>query len=135
MASIASALVVVAISAHGRPTENVLRVVGDDASVSIDLFHGFAIRHAGAVSRRAKIVHPFVASGRQLRGASSNIVRRAARREPAYPGLRELVREFYEGVRGAGPAPFTPASILDVAATRDVLIEKLLPRPEASAAV
>lgn len=122
LATVAGSIVDVAISAHGRPTENVLRVVADEGSVSVDLFHGFAVRHAPNVSRGAKIVHPFVVSGRQLGGASANLVKRLARREPAYPGLRELVREFYRATTNSAPAPLAPDAVLDVAETRDRLI-------------
>ena len=129
VATAAGAIVDVAISAHGRPTETMLRVIADNGSASIDLFHGFAVRHDGTVSRRAKIAHPFLASGRQLRGASSNLVRRAARREPAYPGLRELVREFYEAASSGAEAPLQPNAVLDVAITRDRILALLKHRP------
>jgi predicted dehydrogenase len=121
-------VVTIAISAHGRPTENVLRVVGDRGSAAADLFHGFAVRQAGSVSRRAKIAHPFAESAATFVSASSNLVRRALSREPAYPGLRELIRRFYAATRGESEAPISPASTVDVAKARDELLACLAER-------
>lgn len=125
IATVGGAVVDLAISANARPTENTLRVVADGGSASADLFHGYAVRLAPAVSRRAKIAHPFVISGRNLRGASANLVRRVARREPAYPGLRELVRGFHGAVQQRGPAPISPDAVADVAEARDELLARL----------
>jgi predicted dehydrogenase len=125
MAIVGDAIADLAISAHGRPTENLLRVVADRGSATLDLFHGYAVRHAPKVSRTAKVARPFVVSGRNLRAASVNLVRRAARREPAYPGLRELVRAFYAAVERRGPPPIDPNDIRDVAAARDRLLAML----------
>jgi predicted dehydrogenase len=125
LATSGGAVIDLAISAHGRPTENALRVVGDGGSVRADLFHGFAVRHAAAVSRRAKIVQPFAVSARSFGGASANLVRRAARREPAYPGLRSLVRAFYAAIASGRPAPIAPEQTADVAAARDRLLRKV----------
>ncbi len=123
--TVGDAVVTVAISAHGRPTENVLRVVGTAGSATADLFHGFAVRHAGVVSRQAKMARPFVAAGLTLGSASLNLARRALLGERAYPGLRELVRRFYSATRGERPAPIAPASIADVACARDRIIAQL----------
>jgi predicted dehydrogenase len=127
--AVGETIVSIAISAHSRPTENVLRVLGSAGSATADLFHGFAVRHDGAVSRRAKVAQPFVAAGMTLGGASANLVRRALRAESAYPGLRELVRQFYQAIRHGWPAPVSRASTTDVACARDRIISSLRVRP------
>lgn len=121
-ATIGEAVVTIAISAHGRPTENVLRAVGDRGTVTADLFHGFAVRRDGAVSRVAKIAHPFTASAAMFAGASVNLLRRAVASEPAYPGLRELIRRFYAATRGEAQVPIAASETLDVATARDELL-------------
>jgi predicted dehydrogenase len=110
------------ISTHGRPTLSVLRLTGDEGTAHVDLFHGFASFDHVAVSRVGKIIHPFEASGKALAAASVNLVRRTSRREPAYPGLRELVRRFYDALRAKGPPPIDVGESLDVAAARDTII-------------
>ena len=125
VATIQDTAVTIAISAHGRPTENVLRIVGDGGWVSADLFHGFAVRHSPTTTRAAKITRPFVIAGATLQGASANLLRRAIRREPAYPGLRELTAKFYAAVRGDGPPPIAADATLDVATSRDQLVARM----------
>ena len=125
LATIGGAIVDIAISAHGRPTENWIRVVADGGSVVADLFHGYAVRHSPTVSRRAKITAPFVTSGKAFSGASVNLVRRVMRREPAYPGLRDLVRAFYATIATGGAPPIEPEAIVDVATTRDHILTLL----------
>jgi predicted dehydrogenase len=120
-----STIIDVAISAHGRPTENTLRVVADRGSVTADLFHGFAVRYSANVSRRDKITAPFVRSGKVFGGASLNLVRRAGRREPAYPGLRELIGAFYAAIATGGPSPISPDAIVDLARARDRLLAQI----------
>jgi len=120
--SVGAAVIDVAISAHGRPTENTLRIVADGGTATADLFHGFAVRYAPTVSRAAKVLRPFSRAARDLSAATVNLARRTARAEAAYPGLRELVRAFYAATEAVGPAPITPDAIADVASARDTLI-------------
>jgi predicted dehydrogenase len=122
VASLGEAVVTIGISAHARPTENFVRVLADGGAVIADLYHGFAVKHTGDGSRRAKIARPFATSLELLSAASANLARRAMRSEPAYPGLRQLVRQFYAAVRSEGAAPILPNEILDVAEGRDALL-------------
>ena len=123
LAAVGGAIIDVAISAHGRPTENTLRVVADGGSARADLFHGYAVRHGPTVSRRAKVAHPFVLSAKNLHGASLNLMRRAARRESAYPGLGSLSRAFYDAVANGRTSPIPSSQVIDVAMARDRLVE------------
>ena len=125
IASVNEIVIDVAISAHGRPTENALRVVGDNGTATADLFHGFAARLAPNVSRGAKIVRPFAESAGTFAAAAANLARRAARGESAYPGLRELVREFHNAARLGAASPIGADAIVDVAAARDSLLSRL----------
>ena len=69
----------------------------------------------GRTSRAGKIAQPFVSGAALLGAASANLVRRAATRETAYPGLRELVRRFYAAVATGGIAPISAAETVAVA--------------------
>jgi predicted dehydrogenase len=114
-----------AISAHGRPTENVLRIVADGGTATADLYHGFAVRHAPSVSRGAKIARPFSHSARHLLSAGLNLLVRTSRAEPAYPGLRELVRLFYGALVGTNAPPIGRVAIEQVAFARDALVSRM----------
>jgi predicted dehydrogenase len=110
------------ISMGGRPTRNTFRIVGTRGTAHLDLFHGFATVEADGISRTHKIVHPFTHAGATLAAAAANLARRTVRWEPAYPGLRGLVRAMHRAVSTGGPAPITPAEIRDIALTRDRLL-------------
>lgn len=113
------------ISLHGRPTRNTLRIIGERGSVEVDLYHGFAVLERGTVSRFRKVVRPFSRSaGTFLRGGA-NLVARAGRWEPAFPGLRELVREFYSAILGDAEAPIGADEALAVASARDDLLGRM----------
>jgi hypothetical protein len=103
------------ISTGGRPTTNQLRLIGRRGTINIDLFHGFAVTTRGRTTRAGKIAQPYVNGAALLAGASVNLVRRAAMREPAYQGLRELVRQFYVAAATGGDAPISAAETIAVA--------------------
>ena len=125
----------IAISLSGRPPRHELRLTGSRGTLHADLFHGFAWREGEATSRAYKIARPFWLAGRQIAGATANLVRRAARSEPAYPGLRTLVAEVYaarqiagidgiDGIDGDSPArsPLSADHTLAVARARDAIL-------------
>jgi predicted dehydrogenase len=110
------------VSMAARPTFAELRLLGEHGSARLDLFHGFAVFESEAVSRSAKVRRPFGLAGRSMAAATANLARRVMAREPAYPGLTELVRRFYLAVGGLRPSPILPEETLDIARTRDLLV-------------
>ena len=116
------ATVALRISMGGRPTRNELRIIGDNGTIRIDLFHGFSVRQGGAVSRLRKIAGPFNESTWMLLAAAGNLARRFLDREPAYPGLNELVARFSRAIQDGAPSPIAPEETLAVAAARDAIL-------------
>ncbi|HYN80297.1 MAG TPA: Gfo/Idh/MocA family oxidoreductase [Gemmatimonadaceae bacterium] len=110
------------ISTHSRPPVNALRLTGERGTANLDLFHGFVSFDDVGASRFGKIIHPFAASGQTLAAASSNLLRRASRREQAFPGLRELIRRFYAAVGAKEASPIGSTESTDVAAARDAIV-------------
>lgn len=113
----------ISISLAGRPPRNELRVTGSRGTLMADLFHGFATFERNRGSRAYKIARPLALSGQQLGRALWNLGRRSLAREPAYPGLRELVRGFYAAVRDGAPAPLPPEHARQVALAREAILE------------
>lgn len=105
----------IVISTRGRPTRAKLELVGTHASAQADLYHGFAVLEQGAPTRARKAARPFLLAGATLAQAGGNLGARAARRETAYPGLRELVKRTYESIRSGSPPPIRPQETLAVA--------------------
>ena len=110
------------ISMSARPTCAELRVLGTKGTAMADLFHGYAVIDAGAVSRASKAARPFRVAGRSVMAASANLAKRGLRAEAAYPGLQRLVHEAYLAFAGRGAVPISSTDLLDVARTRDLLI-------------
>ena len=104
------------ITLRGRPPCNELQITGTRASALADLFHGYSILDRGAASGVGKLVRPFVFSGRQLVAAGANGLQRAARLELAYPGLRELIHDFYTSLGTAAAPPVSDEEIVASAA-------------------
>ncbi|HLZ29820.1 MAG TPA: Gfo/Idh/MocA family oxidoreductase [Chloroflexota bacterium] len=114
------------LSSAGRPTTNTLRLVAEHGTLHVDLFHGFCVVEPGEVSRARKIVHPFTLAGATLGAAGFNLLRRAARHEPAYPGLRTLIERFYAAVRGEADPPISPTESIAVASARATLVRAMI---------
>ena len=100
------------LSLRGRPTRNALTVYGTGGTAHADLYHGYALIETGEPSWRTKLLQPFAHGTRVLAGAGGNLAQRALRREPAYPGLPELIATFYRAVAHGGPAPVGEAEML-----------------------
>jgi hypothetical protein len=112
----------IVISLHGRPTRNSLRLVTEGGTFHMDLFHGFGVAERPPVSRSRKILRPFVVSSSVAFAAGANLSRRLWRREPAYPGLRHLVSQFHDSLRGIGPPAIGADEIIDVSVARDQML-------------
>jgi predicted dehydrogenase len=110
------------ISAHGRPTVNGARLIGERATVHFDFFHGFAVTQDGAVSRARKIAQPFLLSGTWGMAATGNLMRRVLAGQAAYPGLWELVAAFYARIGSTADPPIPARDTVRVAAIRDRLL-------------
>ncbi|MEO8216818.1 MAG: Gfo/Idh/MocA family oxidoreductase [Acidobacteriota bacterium] len=118
------ATVSVLVSMHGRPPRNRATLVSSRATIHFDFFHGFSFTERAWTSRWRKAASPFEHSGRTVLAGSANLLERAWRSESAYPGLRELIGQFYAAVREHGPSPIPPQSVLAVALARDHLLQR-----------
>lgn len=114
---------VIFISMNARPTVCSFQIIGTTGTIHLDLFHGFAFMEPGKVARTRKILHPFDLAFRRLSSATLNLGRRIFQREPAYPGLRRLVADFYKAVQTRSESPISQEETLAVARIRDRLIQ------------
>ncbi|MCA0273861.1 MAG: Gfo/Idh/MocA family oxidoreductase [Proteobacteria bacterium] len=123
-APIGDASLRIALSFSARPTEASLVVRGSKGTWTADLFHGFARFRDGTASRATKALRPFADAFGLLGAASGNLAGRTLRREPAYPGLRELTARVYAAAQGAAGCPITAEEAVEVAALRDLFLER-----------
>lgn len=110
------------ISLNARPTQNCLSIAARNVTLNADLFHGFAFRLPGTVSRTRKIVQPFETSLRQFSAAAGNLVVRLLNNEIAYPGLLRLVSLFYQALSTGENFPIPTQDTLAVARARQVIL-------------
>jgi predicted dehydrogenase len=94
-ASGAGLFISISVSMNARPTCFLTRITTDGGTIEIDGFHGFATLLRGGASRATKLAAPFKRSSITLVAGTLNLARRLAQREPAYPGLANLVGRFY----------------------------------------
>ena len=112
------------ISMNSRPTSNTFRLNGTNGTIHLDLFHGYSMIESGKTSRMTKLLHPFNLAVRSFVAAAANLSRRTLRREPAYPGLRRLIGEFYSAIRHKTEPPISPTEAIEIAEIRDLLIKR-----------
>jgi predicted dehydrogenase len=93
------------ISLNARPTRNELKISGTNGSAMADLYHGFSSIDRAAISKASKILRPFRLACRQFTHGAINLAGRAFRREPAFPGLPQLIEQFYECIHHADAQP------------------------------
>jgi predicted dehydrogenase len=109
------------VSMNSRPTVCAFQIFGENGTIHLNLFHGYAVVEPGAVSRWRKMIQPFDLSARTLAAAAINLGRRAVQWQPAYPGLSRLVGEFYRAARAGTEPPIARADVAAVARVRELL--------------
>ena len=112
----------VVVSMSARPTRCAFRLLGTEATLHGDLFHGYSYLEPGTVSRQRKIIAPLAYSLGNFAAAGINLIRRSGEGDFAYPGLRTLITQFYAAAQTGGAAPLPPQEILQVARLRDALM-------------
>jgi predicted dehydrogenase len=95
------------ISLNARPTHCNMKIYHRQGAIHVNLFHDFAVLESSAVSRFRKITSPFIFSTKTLYAASYNLLRRLLNREPAYPGLKLLIKKCYEFIEKAESGPIS----------------------------
>lgn len=115
----------IAVSMGSRPTICAFRISGTHGSLAMNMFHGYAFFLPGRVSRATKILQPFSHALREFSQAGWNLMRRSVSRQPAYPGLRYLIRSFYRAVLSGADSPIPAQDVVAVARERELLMEKM----------
>lgn len=116
------ATISILVSTRGRPTANSVNLICERGTIAIDLFHGFSTVEQGGVSRTRKALRPIVRSGATIVAAVANLAVRAARGEPAFPGLDELTARFYEAVSSGRDSPISAEHMSAIALVRDRIL-------------
>ena len=99
------------VTLNGRPVEQYQTLIGTNGSLRADYIGGFLGRLIGPGTGPGVLLTGFRRSLGTINGSTRGIARLIL--GGSYPGLRTLVRRFYESVRDHTPAPLSPDSILE----------------------
>lgn len=102
---------VVLVTLNGRPVEQYQVIVGTNGSLRPDYIGGGMAKLVGPGTGPGVLLTPYRRAFRTATGTTGGIVRLL--RGGSYPGLKTLVRRFYQSVADQTPSPVTPQSILD----------------------
>jgi predicted dehydrogenase len=107
------------ISMSARPTRCQFSIQTTTGTLHVDLFHDYMIKEYGTVSRMRKIIQPLVFASKTFFFCTLNLIRRVLIRQPAYPGLQELISRFYSSVIYQTKIPICTKDTIDIAIARD----------------
>jgi predicted dehydrogenase/nucleoside-diphosphate-sugar epimerase len=102
---------IVMVTLNGRPVEQYQNIIGTNGSLRADYIGGFLGPLVGPGTGPGVLVTPFRRALHTVTGTTRGVTRLIV--GGSYPGLRTLVRRFYEAVRDRTAPPLTPQSILD----------------------
>ena len=110
----ADALATLVVSLRARPVESYLRVMGTNGSIEADFVIGFVVRHPGpGASAPSVVLKPFSKAWQTAWGSFRGLLRLVLGKSKSYPGLRELLSQFYSSIGGHGSAPMTRDDMLE----------------------
>lgn len=122
------------VTLSGRPVDSYIRLVGANGSVHADYVRGTVQQAIGpGASGIDKALAPYRMARQLMGGTTVSLARRILRRQKSYPGLAEMFEAFYGAIRGGGPAPMTPASILETVRVCQGIARNLRPVEHAAA--
>lgn len=105
------ATAIVMVTLNGRPVEQYQNIIGSNGSLRADYIGGFLGRLVGPGTGPGVVLTPFRRGLGAMAGTTKGIAKLV--RGGSYPGLRTLVRRFYESIANGMPSPVTPRSIHD----------------------
>jgi predicted dehydrogenase/nucleoside-diphosphate-sugar epimerase len=101
------------VTLNGRPIEQYQQLVGTTGSLRADYITGSVTRLTGTGTGPGILLTPYRRAMQTVSGATVGFSKLIFGRRTSYPGLTELIRQFYQSVKTGGPAPISPRSILD----------------------
>jgi len=117
------------VSLRARPVASSLTLTGTRGSLTCDFVRSVVVGSANpGTEALEKVLNPMI-EGVQLLSRTALSLAGRARSNGSYPGLAELIEQFYRAVATGGSSPISPAHLLRVTD----LFEQLVERTEAAA--
>lgn len=110
---------VVMVTLNGRPVEQYQNLIGTNGSLRADYIGGFLGKLIGPGTGPGVLLTPFRRALHTITGTTRGVTRLVL--GGSYPGLRTIVRRFYESIRDGAPSPVPPQQILDTVAVCETI--------------
>lgn len=102
---------IVMVTLNGRPVEQYQNIIGSNGSLRADYIGGFLGQLIGPGTGPGVLLTPYRRALHSMTGTTRGVTKLIT--GGSYPGLRTIVRRFYESVRDGTAPPLTARSILD----------------------
>lgn len=114
------------VSLRARPVESYLRIAGVNGSLFADFVISGLTRLTGpGFSAPAVVLRPYQQAFQLIFHTTANLFRMLWRRHKSYPGLAELIGEFYTCILNNHPSPVDPTSIVQTVELCEEITESL----------
>lgn len=102
------------VTLEGRPVESYVKVVGTNGFLHADYVRGATVVIPGpGASAISKVMNPYRQSWQTSVGTTRALWKRVFRKQKSYPGLFEIIEDFYGRIRAGRPDPESDASIVE----------------------
>jgi len=114
------------VTLEGRPIESYIKIVGTNGCLHADFVRGAVIVLPGpGTSAISKILNPYRQSWQTFSGTTRALCRRVFKKQKSYPGLFEIIGDFYKRLRSGLPDAAGYSSILETVAICEEVGKKL----------
>lgn len=87
------------VTLEGRPIDSYIKIIGTNGSILADYVRGAVIELPGpGKSAISKIINPYKQSMQIINETTSALSRRVFKKQKSYPGLYEIIRNFYRRI-------------------------------------
>ena len=114
------------VTLEGRPIESYLKIVGTNGLLYADYVRGTLLVLPGpGVSAISKILNPYRQSWQTCSGTTRALFKRVFKKQKSYPGLCEIIGNFYAQVRSGLPDAASDAIIIETVAVCEEVGKRL----------
>ncbi len=114
------------VTLEGRPIESYIKIIGSNGYLYADYVRGALISIPGpGVSAISKILNPYRQSWQSISGTTRALATRLTKKQKSYPGLFEIIGNFYERLGTGLPDDDSDSSIIGTVAICEEVGKKL----------
>ena len=114
------------VTIEGRPIDSYIKIVGTNGCLYADYIRGTVIELPGpGKSAIAKIFNPYKQSRQIISGTTTALFRRVFKKQKSYPGLLEIITDFYNNIRAGKQATTRDLPIIETVSVCEEVSRKL----------